>query len=33
MHHPMMPMAKKHEVVEISRPAMDPTNQVMSITP
>jgi hypothetical protein len=33
MHHPMMPVAKKSEIVEIGRPAMDPTNQVMSIAP
>jgi hypothetical protein len=29
----MMPMAKKGKIVEISRPAMDPTDQMMSITP
>jgi hypothetical protein len=33
MHHPVMPMAKQREVVEIGRATMDPTNEVMSITP
>jgi hypothetical protein len=33
MDHSMVAMAKKCKVVEIRRPAMDPTNEVMSITP
>jgi hypothetical protein len=33
VHHPVMSMAKKHEVVEICRPAMDPVHEMMSITP
>jgi hypothetical protein len=33
VHHPMVPMAKKHDVVEITRAAMRPMNKMMSITP
>jgi hypothetical protein len=33
MHHPVMPMAQKDEVLEIGRTSMDPVHEVMSITP
>jgi hypothetical protein len=33
MHQPVMSMAQKYEVVEITRPAMYPMNKVMSIAP
>jgi hypothetical protein len=33
MHHPVMPVAQKREIVEIGRPTMDPVHEMMPITP